>query len=63
MGQLTKLERFLCENIIQYKAWKRLDEMLDHEIYLEMNPDNCSHLLGSFDSIKRMKWGEYSLLN
>ena len=61
MEQLTK--RFIYENIIHYKAWKRLDEGFDHEIYLEMNPDNCSYLLGSFDSIKRNMWEEYSLLN
>jgi len=63
MERLTKLERFLYENAIQYKAWKRLDEGFDHEIYLEMNPENCSRLLGSFDSIKRKKWAEYAQNN
>ena len=64
MKQLTELiKRFLHENIIHHRAWKHIDEGFDHEIYLEMNPENCSHLLSSFDSIKRMKWEEYAQNN
>lgn len=56
MEQLTELK----QNAVQYIAWRRIDEGFDHEIYLEMNPDNCSYLLSSFDSIKRKKWEEYA---
>ena len=46
-----------------FKAWKRIDERFDHLIYGEMNHENCSEFLSTYDSKKSEMWKSYAGMN
>ena len=46
-----------------HTAWKRINDILTHDIWLEMNPDNYSAYLNIFDYYLIDKWERYARLN